>query len=86
MNNTISIIRIAILFAIFGFGMAFLLDGDSECSSIFQIIISKALALAALWYATRLYKRWAKSDNWLRAYDKKCDEVLDIHNPGYCED
>lgn len=86
MNKTISIVRIAILLALFGFGVLFLLGEENKDCSFFQIIIDKALALAALWYAGRLYKRWAKSDKWIRAYDKKCDEVMDAPNPCYIED
>lgn len=85
MNKSISIIRIAILCALFTFGMIFLFgqeQGDNTWT-LFQILIDKALALAAFGYMGKLYKRWSKIDPWLMAYDKMCDDVMEEPNPLY---
>ncbi|MCM1079123.1 MAG: hypothetical protein NC344_05785 [Bacteroidales bacterium] len=79
MNKTISIIRIAVLFVIFSFGMLFLFGeehGDSAWTLI-QIITDKALALGAFYLVGKLYKRWSKIDQFLITYDKMCNEVMD---------
>lgn len=86
MNKTISIIRIAIIMALSAFGLLFLLGEENEGCSLFQILIDKSLAFAALWWVGKLYKRWAKCDAWFKAYDKKCDEVMDAPNPMYLGD
>lgn len=88
MNKSISIIRIAVLCALLTFGMIFLFgqeQGDSAWT-LFQILIDKALALAAFWYIGKLYKHWSKLDPWLIAYGKMCDEVMDTPNPLCKED
>ena len=85
MNKSISIIRIAVLCALFTFGMIFLFgqeQGDSTWT-LFQILIDKAFALAAFGYMVKLYKRWSKIDPWLMAYDKMCDDVMEEPNPLY---
>lgn len=83
MNKTISIIRIVILLALSTFAVLFLLGEEDANCSLFQILIDKGLALAAFWYVGRLYKRWAKCDKWIRAYDKWCDDVKESPNPCY---
>lgn len=88
MNKSVSIIRIVILLALGMFAMVFLFgeeQGDSVWT-LFQILIDKALALAAFGYMGKLYKRWSKIDPWLMAYDKMCDEVMDTPNPLCKED
>lgn len=85
MNKSVSIIRIVILLALGMFAMALLFfgkEGDSTWT-LFQMLIDKALALAAFWYMAKLYKRWSKIDPWLMAYDKMCDEVMEKPNPLY---
>lgn len=86
MNYTTSIIRIAILLALLTFGAQFLLGEEPESCSLLRIVIDKALAFAALRYMGKLYKRWSKVDPLLKAYDKKCDEVMEAPNPCYIED
>lgn len=88
MNKTISIIRIIILFVLFSFATLFLLGEEQGDGAwvILQMLIDKGLALAAFWYGGKLYKRWSKIDPWLKAYDKKCDEVMKAPNPCCIED
>lgn len=84
MNKTISITRIAILFALFSLGFIFVVgeEADEGLSNFFlHLIIDKAIGVACLFYMGRLYKRWAKVDPWLKAYDKMCDEVMEAPNP-----
>lgn len=85
MNKSISIIRIAILLSIGMFGMIFLFGQEQSDSTwtLFQILIDKALALAALGYMVKLYKRWSKIDPIIAKYDKMCEEVMEEPNPLY---
>lgn len=84
MNKTVSIIRILILFTLFGLAIIFLFGEEQDENLLaftFRIIVDKALAIALFYYSGRLYKRWSKVDPWLKAYDKMCDEVMDKPNP-----
>lgn len=88
MNKTISIIRIAILFALACIA-AILLFGEEQDENLFafflHVIVDKALGIALCYYIARLYKRWSKVDPWLIAYDKMCDEVMEKPNPMYLD-
>ncbi|MDE7377501.1 MAG: hypothetical protein K2N13_00885 [Paraprevotella sp.] len=84
MNKTISIIRISILFILFGIAMIFLFSEEQDESLLaftFHMLVDKALAIGLFFYGGRLYKRWCKVDPWLKAYDKLCDDVMDNPNP-----
>lgn len=78
MNKTISVVRIAILFVLFATAML-LLFGEEE--GVLRLIVDKAFAFGLFYYLGKLYKRWSKTDPWLKAYDKMCDEVMDAPNP-----
>lgn len=84
MNKTISIIRIAILFALAGIA-AILLFGEEQDENLFafflHVIVDKAIGIGSIFLIARLYKRWSKVDPWLMAYDKMCDEGMDKPNP-----
>lgn len=84
MNKTISIIRIAILFALAGIA-AILLFGEEQDESLsaffIHFIVDKAIAAALIYSALRLYNRWSKVDPWLKAYDKECDKAMEESNP-----
>lgn len=89
MNKTISVIRIAILFILSGLAFIFIFGEEQDenvWAFFFHVIVDKGLALAAFWYGGKLYKRWSKIDPWLKAYDKKCDEVMKAPNPCCIED
>ncbi len=73
MNKAISILRIAILFAVFGIGMLFLFGEEQDESNVaffFHFIFDKALAFGAGYLTYVLYRRWSKSDKLIAAYDR----------------
>lgn len=84
MNKTISIIRIAILFAL-GMVAFLLIFGEEQDADLLtwtlHFIIDKAVGIGVLFLIARLYKRWSKIDTWLIAYEKMCDEVMEKPNP-----
>ncbi len=88
MNKTISIIRIAILLSLGMFAFLFLFSEEQDENPtvwLFHVVIDKVLAIGAIFYMTRLYKRWIKIDPWLMAYEKMCDEVMEKPNPMYLD-
>lgn len=84
MNKTISILRIATLFAL-GMVAFLLILGTNQDASLLaeslRFIIDKGVGLGIILLIARLYKRWSKVDPWLKAYDNMCDEVMDNPNP-----
>lgn len=84
MNKTISIIRIAILFAL-GMVAFLLIFGEEQDENLltwtFRFIVDKAFGIGTIFIIARLYKRWSKIDPWLIAYDKMCEEVMEKPNP-----
>lgn len=84
MNKTISIIRIAILFAL-GMVAFLLIFGEEQDENLltwtFRFIVDKVLGIGIIFIIARLYKRWSKIDPWLIAYDKMCEEVMEKPNP-----
>ncbi len=84
MNKTISIYRIAVLFALGMVGFIFLFGEEVDedtMAFVCRFIIDKALAAGALFAMVRLYKKWSKVDPWLKTYEKSCNEALDAPNP-----
>ena len=80
MNKTISITRIAILFAL-GMVAFFLILGEEQDENLLtwtlRFICDKALGIGSIFLIARLYKRWSKVDPWLMAYDKMGDEGME---------
>ena len=84
MNKTISLIRIAILFALGMLALLFLQAEEQDGNLLictFRFICDKALAVGTIFLMGRLYRRWSRVDPWLKACDKMCDEVMDKPNP-----
>lgn len=82
-NPVKSTLRIAALFVIFSVALIALM-GEPNGNSAWrweQFIISKAIAAACFYAFWKLYRRWSKTDKWLMAYNKSCDEVLEAENP-----
>lgn len=78
MNKAISIIRITILLALGTFALAFLFGSESSDNTaqwLLSLIIDKGLAAAAIFTLIRLYRRWSKTDPWLRAYENHCQRI-----------
>jgi hypothetical protein len=88
MKKFVSIIRIAILFVVFTFAIVLILGEETGNGmfGFFQIIIDKALGLAAFWLFVKLYKHWHNIDPWLMAYEKFCSEIKDAHSQLNVED
>lgn len=86
MNKTISIIRIAILFAL-GMVASLFIFGEEQDENLltwtFHFIVDKAVGFGTMFLIARLYKRWCKVDPWFMAYEKMCDEVMEKPNPMY---
>lgn len=85
MNKTISIIRIAILFAL-GMVASLLIFGEEQDENLliwtFRFIVDKVVGFGTMFLIARLYKRWSKVDPWLMAYEKMlCNEVMKKPNP-----
>lgn len=76
MNNTISVIRICILFILAGIAF-FLIFGEEQDENtlafIQHVIVDKTLGVGLCFCICRLYKRWSRVDPWLKAYDKNCN-------------
>lgn len=84
MNKTISAIRIVILLSlgILAIWMVFGEEQDRETSAwVIQFFIDKTLGLGLFYIISLLYRRWSRTDPWLKAYNRMCDEVID--SPDY---
>lgn len=84
MNKLISIIRIAILVVVCCFAILFLFGEEQDenvLTFVFHAIVDKALGIALFFWGGRLYKRWSKVDPWIKAYEKKLNEVMDKPTP-----
>lgn len=79
MNKTISLIRIAILCTLACLSMLFIFgEEQDENLTLFclHVLFDKAIGIGLGYILYRLYNRWSKTDPWLIAYDKMCDEDL----------
>lgn len=84
MNKTISIIRIAILFALGMVAFLFIFGEEQDANLLtwaLRFIIDKAVGIGVFFLIAWLYKRWSKIDTWLIAYEKMCDEAMEKPNP-----
>lgn len=81
----VSASRIAILLVIFGIAFCGLMAEPLDDSNYWleEIYASKALAVVGFYCYWKLYRRWSKTDKWIKAYDESCDEALDAPNPMY---
>ena len=72
MNKTGSLIRIAILLALFSAGLLGMLSIPMDASPRWysDLILSKAIGCLSLLAFAKLYARWRKTDRWIRAYDR----------------
>lgn len=78
-RKTISIARIAALVALALVGFLCLFSEPEENLSdgqwMWTLLWTKALAAASIYGAVQLYKRWSKTDKWIKAYEKYCEEA-----------
>ena len=82
-NPAKSAMRLLTLFGLFSIALIALM-GEPDVKSQWwweQFIISKAIAAAGFYAFGKLYNRWSKTDKWLIAYNKSCDEALEAENP-----
>ena len=88
-NKTIEIAksvgRSTALVAIFGIALIGLMAEPYEDSNWWfeQFFAIKAIAAAGFIAFWILYKRWSKTDKWLKAYAERCDKALEAPNPLY---
>lgn len=88
-NKTIEIAksvgRSTALVAIFGIALVGLMAEPYEDSNwwIEQFFAIKAIAAAGFLAFWKLYKRWSKTDKWLKTFDENCDKALEAPNPLY---
>lgn len=54
---------------------------DNSATWGLDLLISKAIGFAAAYLTAKAYCRWSKTDPWLIAYGKMCDEDLAKPNP-----
>lgn len=82
-NLAKSALRVLILFGLFSVAFIALMGEPDEKSQWWweQFIISKTIAAAGFYAFAKLYSRWSKTDKWLIAYNKSCDEALEAENP-----
>lgn len=78
MNKTISILRLASLFILFGLA-AVLLFGEEQNDNLafffLHLVMNKGMALALFFCVGVLYKRWSKIDPWIKAYNKMTNDL-----------
>lgn len=87
-KKIVSLIRIAILLAIFTFA-AILFFGEESGSDVFTVLlalVNKLLAAVLFCFGQRLYSRWSLLDPWLKADARRCKEVAEAPNPMYIDD
>ena len=79
MNKLTSIIRLAVILALFSVAMLLLVceEGAAPQAWALRFIIDKALAIGAMLIVARLYSRWSKTDPLFIAYNRMCDADTD---------
>lgn len=78
MNKAISIIRIAVLLALGILAIALFFGSESADNTaqwLLSFIFDKGLAVLAVYAFLRLYRRWSKTDHWLRRYEEHCQRI-----------
>lgn len=84
MNTTPSILRIALLLGLCAIAMWLILGTETQASTAawtLHFIIDKTIGLGTCILISRLYRHWAATDPWLRAYHKMCRRAIDYPNP-----
>lgn len=80
MKRIKSIFRIAVIVALSLVGVILLFgeEHDADLSKwAIHFLADKAMAALSLAGAFFLYMRWHKTDEWLMAYERTCEEVWD---------
>lgn len=80
-----SVIRILLIFAAAAVGTIGLMVAPFDNATWWfeKLILSKVIAAAGWYAAWRLYKCWRKTDKWMAAYYKSCNEAMETPNPLY---
>ena len=77
MTKSISIIRIAVLLGLAAAGMLLYFTEEHDTATLafcLHVVLDKALAIISIFVCIRLYKIWRRTDPWISAYDKWCDD------------
>lgn len=82
-SKLISTMRVAVLFTIFGLGFIGIVAVDNIFfpTKIEWIILSKIFGILIFWCGVTLYKRWSKTDKWIKAYEERCRKTDEAPNP-----
>lgn len=76
MKKTISAFRMATLMTLSMVGILFLLGEENDknvVSFFFHVIFDKTLAILIMYVTYLLYRRWVKTDKWIKAYHDWCN-------------
>ncbi len=67
--NKVSFLRASFLLGIFAIGMLgiFAIPMDDSTTWFSDLLISKLIGAAALWFFSKLYDHWKKTDKWIKA-------------------
>lgn len=85
-NSTIrNAMQIAALACISGIAIISMVWTPSEEAGwwLIQLLLSKAVSAALFVAFASLYLKWRRTNAWLAAYDRDCEEVLNAPNPLY---
>lgn len=83
--TTATAARIATIFGLSFVAMIGICSEPLETSPTWTMdfLTAKAIGAAAIYAVAKLWQRWRKTDEWLKAYERKCDEVCNKPNPMY---
>lgn len=83
-NSTIKYaIQIAALLAMSGIAIIALFWVPMDVSGWWwgKLLLSKVVAGVMFIASGHYYEKWKQTNQWLNAYDRNCDEVLNVPNP-----
>lgn len=78
-----SVMRMAILLAIFGIGFLGIVSApaDNDPAWMETLLISKAIGAFAFALGFKLFDRWSKNDKWIKAIDEENRKADEAPNP-----
>jgi len=89
MKKAVSILRIAIITILGGFGTLFLFGEEQDeaiLSFLLHFVLDKVFAIILLVVMFTLTARWKETDEWLKAIFKWCEEADNAPNPMQLKD
>ncbi len=89
MKKAVSILRIAIIATLGGFGTLFLFGEEQDeaiLSFLLHFVLDKVFAIILLAVMFILVARWKETDEWLKAIFEWCEEADNTPNPMQLKD